>query len=491
MSEIDTRMEMIDALTSITHGNLTGSIASHQKGRDSDGFFYPRLATWIVRNSVVRDLKIVSIVTLLSSKNNFHRAVGSALLHEIQPYQIADVIRWIHGHHVSVPVSGSGRKIVYAKRPMGLFDKNPTRYLVSQARHYMADLESNHGRFDRALLNDRDALETIYRTLRIKPGKYAEDSLFGEPPYGSAAWAVKTIMDKGTPTDTKLDLIADYNVPDKVASSAAIVVTPELLAIMIQNMTPNGIQQRVKWFESKGAYDVPELKKAILDKLAQVERSARTDTGTMQKQTSVADKEVSEQISKVQTARIRRETSKLGNMLFAIDFSYSMGALADQGITLAWQMSQAGENLDVVVFHSATIPLRNIPRSLNEAMTTLGLSFGGTTSYGAPIRWALQNNKKFDRIVFVGDGGENEPPLFINEMAKYKEAFGAPIVTFLKGGMYDPRIERAMDKLEIEYQTYAWNDKAENFSAIMSLLSRPTKYDLYQEIIDITLPTPK
>lgn len=507
--EVDRRIALMSTLTKVPHGDLNKAWAIHSPEVKSDPYFYERLATWMIRESdIPRDLKVVAIAALFESNDEECRKTAAGLLWEIEPYMIYRVVRFIVGYHEKPksarlrPKPPKGQTLPKAKKTevIGRFNKNPSRYLKTEVTKILRSLEKNHYRWDRFFLNDREALEGLYTLLHIKPSEYAQASLFKQktpngrvynPPAESVAWAIQQLNFELS-NEEKLELIAKYSIPDKVASSFGIPITPAALGVMVDNMTPNGVVERVDWFKSVGAYDIPEVKKAIIAKINAAKTSERVSTGRMYTKETVADTEVAAAVTNVQAERIRKITRLFGDTLFAVDVSGSMLMHLPDVVLLAAQIAQAGENVITAFFSVETRVFSTVPSSVDEARRVLGTSVNSMTSYGSPIAYLNRKGLAVARVIFVGDGVENEFPRFIDEMRKYLKNHAAPVVTIIKPpGTYNRVIEDSCRQLGLDVTVWDWQKDDTGLSALLQVLSRKTAYDLYQEIIDLVPPRPR
>ena len=511
MKEVDNRIRLISSLPKVPHGDLNAVWNAHVPTAQSDPYFYERLAVWMVRGNIPRDIKVASIAVLLESSDEECRKTGAALLWEIEPYMVYRVVRFITGYHEKPKTAASRMKPVRGQKrvkmpkvkktiSIGRFNKNPTRYLRTEVEKILRSLESNPSRWDGFFLNDRNALKNLYLLLHISPDQRAQSSLFKTrdkdgnpgyfPPQNSAAWALQQLS-SNISNDEKLDIIAQYRIPNKTASSFGIPLTPVALGVMVTNMTPNGILERLDWFKSVGAYDIPEIKRAITDKIGQAS-TARTATGRLHKRENQGDSDVSQAVVDLQRKRIQTATADLGNVLFAVDFSGSMTRHLEQIILLSSQLVQASENVTVIFFSGETRHFATPPTSVTEARRVLGSNFGGMTSYGSPIRWLINSGLEVERIIFLGDGGENQSPTFANEFPKYLKGHPAPSVTFIRPpGAYSEKIQEECVKLGLDTVSWDWQMDDTGFDAFMNILNRRTAHDLYQEIIEIVPPRPR
>jgi hypothetical protein len=55
------------------------------------------------------------------------------------------------------------------------------------------------------------------------------------------------------------------------------------------------------------------------------------------------------------------------------------------------------------------------------------------------LAWAIHNRLELDGVVIVGDGGENQPPFFVQQWHEYKKRFDKELPTYLYQTYCDSR----------------------------------------------------
>jgi hypothetical protein len=298
-SEQDLRLHILNTLLTTPHRQLDKVWPVHRDMVEKDPRFYPHLAAWYFDHGEVRDHKEMFIITLVLSSFAGHRDVGLALLRGLPPYQVVRVLDFIHGRKktVTVRVQGQPVKVPAVKgrkerrkrkepevvmtrshpaqvvEEFGLF-RNPPRALKTEITRYLREREANHDWFESTVLVARKAVKRLYALLHIAPGERAQKILFeDDPPADSRLAALKHMARASNPED-QARLIVQHQIPYRVAATVVKEMTPEVLAALIDRMSPQELINNLGSLRRQGALDNPDLKVLIEHKLEQ----ARTDT---------------------------------------------------------------------------------------------------------------------------------------------------------------------------------------------------------------------
>ncbi len=229
MAEQDYRLMILSSLISTPHREITPYVPLFTNVHDRDPLFFVRLAAWYFENGSVHDLKQLFIGFLATSKfSEEFREVGQALLAELPPYQVERVTRIIKGYN-------NGTTFV-----PGIAGSVPRSYKTA-VEQYLREREGNHDVFDSVVLHARKPLKTLYASLRIKPGPYAQQVLFdNDPPEGSRLFVLKQLAKTEDPAE-QAQLIVENKLPYRVAVSTIKTVTPSVLVALINSMTPQEV----------------------------------------------------------------------------------------------------------------------------------------------------------------------------------------------------------------------------------------------------------
>ena len=522
--EADLRLAMLDSLLTCPHRQLELVHPLHSGLVAQDPRFYVRLAAWYADHGDVRDHKEMFIATLAVSNFPGHRDVGLAMLRELPPYQLGRVVDFIHGRkddvkvdvaapQVGIPTNQVKRKVerkaARGKKPgkrvaseggtvtltdsFGLF-RNLPRSLRTEVTRYLREREADDRWFDATALTARKSLKRLYALLHIKPGPRAQAVLFDElPPEGSKAAGVKALA-AATDADVAARLIAEHDIPFRIAIGVVKDVTPAILKALIQRMSSQEVMNNLEMLRRRGAFDDAGLKGLIESKLDTAKTATRVSAfkaGKALETVAVPDsvRQKLEQVTDSQVkarGRITRPTAllidKSGSMSQAIEVGKRLGALlaavADRALyvyafdSIAYAVEAAGPDL----------------AAWDRALT--GITAGGNTSVGVGVEMLRRKQQYVEQIVVVTDEGENADPKFVPTLMKYRAELKAdPAVCFVKVTGATSQLENECQAAGIVADAYQFNGDYYALPNLVPLLARPSKLELLQEILEYPLPT--
>lgn len=475
-NELDFRATIIDGFLISPHRDLAELGKLHLSLLDRDPLFYGPLAVWAQKNLEVRDHKELFVAGLFVSPLPEHREAAFVLLQDFPPYEVNRIVTHI--------------KQVYKK--------NVPRIARQAVEKYLRTIESNPARFDGAVTRQREAMQSLYARLHIKPSERAQQILFeGEPPEGSQPWVVKQLAKAVNDPAEQARLIARYDIPFPIAVSVIRKLTPSVLVALIATMTPQEILQSMNMLKRHGAMDNAEVK-ALIEKKLQEAKKAKQRVDALKgrkaaEATSIPD-ELRQQLVEVteeqlKKYRIRRPTALLvdasGSMADAIEMAKQLGALLSARI----------EQADLYVYAFDSVPYEINCRSTKLAdwdKAFKHVKSGGSTSCGIAIQMMARQQQHVEQIVMITDEGENTAPYFKDAYQHYMDRLGRrPHVIFVKLGGASAQLENDCRTLKIPFDAVnVPQNKLDYYSmpAILALLSRPSRAELVMEIMAIPLP---
>lgn len=524
--EVDLRLSMLNSLLTCPHRQLEQVHPLHAELVKQDPRFYVRLAAWYADHGDVRDHKEMFIVSLALSDFPGHRDIGLAMLRELPPYQVGRVVDFIHGRKTDVtvevettqegvPANAMKRKVERkprkGKKPgkpklaeggtitlveeFGL-GRNLPRSLRTEVTRYLREREADAGWFDSVALTARKSLKRLYALLHVKPAPRAQAVLFDEqPPEGSKLAGLKALAAAETP-ELAAKLIAENDVPFRVAVGVVKAVTPVVLKALIGRMSPQELINNLDMLRRRGAFEDADLKTAIEAKLELAKTATRVSAFKAEKAlesvpVSAGVKAKLEQVADAQVkarGRIARPTAllidKSGSMSQAIEIGKRLGALL---------AAVADRDLFVYAFDTIAYPVEAAGPELaawEKALT--GITAGGSTSVGVGVEMLRRKKQYVEQLVVVTDEGENADPKFVPTLLKYREELKAdPAVCFVKVAGATSQLEDECKKAGIVADAYQFTGDYYALPNLVPLLARPSKLELLQEILEYPLPARK
>lgn len=469
MTELDIRIQILNSFLTTPHGKLADLAPLHTSALDRDPLFYGHLAAWYAGRGEVRDHKVLFAAHLLTSDFAELRGAGWVLLQQLPPHMVAQALD-------------------HAKRAIG---KAP-RMLKSAVVAYLRALEHNQARFDRAALRGKQDLKHLYASLRIAPAPRAQRILFdGDPPPGSPLLALRALAQATEPAD-QARIIVEQRIPYTTAVGALKAITPSVLVALIDVMTPQEAINHLKSLKARGAFDSPEVKALIEQKIKAAEGDKRVSTlkatralanvslddSTEALLTEVTDKRVAS------IARITRPTALL------VDKSSSMTQAIEVAKEVAALASAVCADFRVLAFDSETFEVRaaGAERSAWEQAFRM-VRPNGSTSIGAPLAKLARERHYVEQVVVITDMGENSAPMFHEAYAAYARELGVgPQVTIVAVGGRDERFLGRLREHAIPHTVWEFAGDYYALPNLLPLLAMPSRAELVEQVMAVPLP---
>jgi len=461
---------------------------------DQDPIFYAHLGAWAQENTAIRDHKEIFIAKMFLSEIAEHREAAYALLQGLPPYQVNNVIDHVKGKSV---VGRNGK--IYEKR----FGKNLPRTFKSAVKQYLRTREADRDWFDSAALRDREALKSLYCRCRVAPGStHVRAVVFGdgEPDEGSKFAQFKAIGKETDPVK-QAEMIVESGIPYTTAVGMVREVTPAVLIALINNMTSQELLVNLNNIKERGALDDSDVKALIDQKIKVAKKDKKVDTlkasqvvknvKGLDEDVQLSFQEITDQ--KLKDTRITRKTALL------IDKSASMSQAIEASKYIGTLISACCEDdFYCYAFDRNAIPINcDSPNFSDWERATQGIKANGGTAIGAPLKNMIRRNEEVEQFVIVSDFSEMNDPFFAPAYQEYVDHFGTkPSIIMVKvvgrwGSRHD-QFMRTIAPFKVENDTYTIDQgKVDYYSlpSLMNFLTRKSKFDLIQEILEFELPT--
>jgi nucleotide-binding universal stress UspA family protein len=372
-------------------------------------------------------------------------------------------------------------------------NRNVPRSLRSEITRYLREREANERAFDRAVLTARSAMKRLYAGLHIKPSERANAILFeNRPPEGSQPYILKQIAAADSAAE-QARLIAHYRVPYRTAATVIRQMSPMVVAALVEVMSPQELINNIGSLKRRGAFDNPDLKKLINEKLKTAGKAKRVSAykAKVAAEAVGADAELAASLDEVTetqvrtTGRITRPTAllidKSGSMTQAIEVGKQLGALM-AGIS--------DTDLYAYAFDTVAYPVRPRGPGLADWEKALsGINAGGSTSCGVALTRMTRKNQRVEQLIMITDEEENTAPVFQEAYQEYSEKLEVrPAVIFVKIGNASDRLERVCAELGVAPNTVEFRGDYYALPNIIPFLTYPSLTELVTEILDYPLP---
>ena len=469
MTELDTRVAVINSFLGTPHGKLADLAPLHTSAIERDPLFYGHLATWYARHGEVRDHKVLFVAHLLTSDFAEHREAGWVLLQQLPPHLVAAAL--------------DHAKVAIGKVP---------RIFKSAVAGYLRDLEQHPARFDRAALRSKQDLKHLYASLRIAPGIRAQQVLFAEqPPEGSGLFNLK-LLARATEPAEQARLIVEHRIPYTTAVGALKAITPSVLVALIDVMTPQETINHLKSLQKRGAFDNPEVKTLIEAKLRAAEGDKRVSTlkATRAVASVALDAETEAVLTEVTDKRVAQISAIKPPTALFVDKSGSMTQAIQVAREVAALVSAICHDFRVLAFDTAAfdVTAAGVTRSAWEKAFAMVKADGGT-SIGAPLDKLLRERHYVEQVIVITDCGENTQPYFRHAYAAYAQAMGIrPQVTVVTVGSVNQAFLTRLRDSGVPLTVWEFTGDYYGLPHLLPLLALPSRAELVEQIMAVPLP---
>lgn len=492
--EQDLRVKLFNTLLTNPHRDLAGIYPVHQEIITQDPRFYVHLAAWYNDHGEIRDHKEMFVVNLTLSDFPGHRDVGLALLRELPPYQVGRVFDFIKGKTARKKVKQGGT-VETVIETRGLF-RNIPRAMKTEITRYLREREEKPEWFDVSVLQARKVIKRLYASLRIPPSPRAQAILFDDnPPPDSRAFALKAVLQAKTPAE-QARVIVDNKIPYRVAASVIKQITPTVLVALIESMTPQELINNIGSLKRHGAFNNPDVKKLIDDKLEQAKTAKQVSAykAKVAAEAAGATGELAEKLDKVTEEQVKATGKITRPTALLIDTSGSMDMAIEVGRQLGAMVSAICEaELFTYTFDTVAYPIQSEGTSLADwEKAMLGINAGGSTSCGVALEWMRRQEQRVEQIVMITDEGENQAPRFKDAYKAYAEELNVrPDVIFIKIGRAVNILEKDCVQLGIAPNAFEFRGDYYALPNVIPLLTRPSMTELVMEVLSYPLPQRK
>jgi hypothetical protein len=480
--EQDFRLAILNALLRTPHRQVEPYIVLFRFVYDRDPLFFGQLAFWYFDNGSVHDLKQLFIAFLATSKfSEEHRHAGLALLQKLPPYQVERVLTIVKGHR-------EGEKCIE-----GISASVP-RSLRTAIEQYLRERERNCDQFDGVVLHARKSLKSLYASLRIKPGDYAQRVLFdNDPPHGSRLHVLKELA-KQPDAASQAKLIIENRIPYRVAISSIKQLTPSLLVALVNAMTPQEVINNLSSLKKRGAMDNADLRQLIEGKLEAAKTDKRVSALKSREAIKVAglDEELTKRVEAVgdeqikSKARIKRPTAlhidKSGSMQIAIEVGKQIAAISAP-------VCEAG--LFVYAFDTIAYAITAKGSELSHWEKAFkGIQAGGGTSCGVALEMMRRKRERVEQIVMVTDQGENTPPMLLPTLQQYSSELGVtPDILLVNVGSCSDQLETQLSRAGFNCDTFTFTGDYYSLPSLLPMIAGGTRLELLMTIMSHPMPT--
>lgn len=423
--------QVIAELTKSPHGQLEQYATVGIRAANEDPLFYSRLIAWNQIKGAIRDAKVALPVLALTSA-----AVADDL--ELRENAMAHIAKL------------DPRNLIRAVRFAKSQPVKSRKAVIRLAERYLRDREASPGRFERAVLQHRQALREIYALLHIKPSTMADAVLFkGEKP---GLLGVLAGLKDMTPAEAA-GTILTKRIPFLAAQGALGVKAkdPAIVQALIEAMSPTEVVTNAKMLERLGVKDNPALRATFEAALAKVAQG--TSTAATLKTTRAAEMvggTVGEKLRGVQEKQLDNLGVE-GDWLVLGDRSGSMRDSIAAARKICAVLARAAKGRVHLVFFNGSPEYFDVTGADYDKILaiTKRVTPGGGTHIGCGMQYLADRGIVVNGVAVVSDGGERGSPNFAVAYRQYEKKMDvSPTVYLYKVAGDDPDWMSQMCRVE-------------------------------------------
>jgi hypothetical protein len=473
-----TKNQILSELSRSPHGKLAEYIPLGIKAVDQEAEFFAHLIAWDRVKGQIRDAKVALPVISLKGTKFPDEFIDNSLAHIalLGPRELERAYRF-----------------ALELRPVGRM-----RQLRRLIQSYLKKIESNHGKWEAMVTQDRKTFANLYALSHAKRTDRVGDILFYQKngkfahPEGSKFEIVSQLVNM-SPLEAA-GAILEHNIPFMAAQGALgkKISDPDLVLALIKKMTPTQLVTNVKMLERMGVKSNPALRGVFEEALEKASKSTKNVLKTTRAAEMISDEGLKGKLRNLQDKQLSKMSGVEGNWLVLGDKSGSMTQAIDSAKLVAATLAKMVKGKVTLIFFD-TVAARVFDvtgKSYDEIkLDTKWVSADGGTSIGAGLQYCIDRKVEVDGIAIVSDGGENNTPYFSETYARYAQLFGKEVPVYLYQCRGDqPALIHNMQRAKIDLQVFDIKDGIDFYSLPDLAKTMATcRYSLIEEIMEFKL----
>lgn len=352
-------------------------------------------------------------------------------------------------------------------------------------RNYLRNLERDHLRFDKQLLDSKKHLKHLYASLRIKPSPRAQKILFeNDPPRDSLAYGLKQLRTEYD-GEALMAIVEKYKIPYLIAIQTIRYFSLDLAIRFVEKMTYHEILDTYHIFQKKGVLRNEELQTVIA---AKAERSCEEKIHHfLPQERQLCNPQFEPGLLDETAKRLREQmvTIRKPTAVFA-DISGSMAFYGNITKSLTYLLYRIGEteHFFLYLYSDSAFKVEN-----EEALQNASFRGKGSSSPGCALRRLMEDHISVEQIILITDGNENALPLFAESYAEYtRKMHTRPYIILIKLGNFIPRLERSAAKSGLHCLVTEFTGYETTIQSLFPILSGPPFNQTADSILESEFP---
>ena len=467
---------IIGELTRSPHGALPSYLPIGIPAARQEPDFFAHLIAWNEKNGQIRDAKVA--LPIIGLHTTFDLELRDNCLAHLALLDPKNFLRAI----------SFSREVPYPAQTERLL-----RRLVES---YLRFREASVPLWDRAALQHRASMKSLYARFHIKPDPRADAILFkGHFPPGSIFDVVRQLPSM-SPSEAA-GAIIHRRLPFLIASGAlgAKAKEPSLVLALIGQMSASELTTNSKMLERLGVSKNPALRGAYEAALQKAAASKKVTLKTSRAAEAVSDSRLKARLQATQEKQISRNIE--GDWLVVGDKSPSMREAIEVARQVAAILARSVKGKvhlifvdDVPYYHDVT------GKSLEEiTLLTRRVQAGGRgTNLGCPLTYMREKGLSVNGIAIITDQGENARPVLAQTYQAYCKHFEIepPVYCYWTAGDSSQVMSRNFSLAEIPLEVFDLRAGVDYYSLPNLVQTMNTRrYTLIDQIMETPLLTLK
>lgn len=488
-----TRNTIISELARSPHGKLEEYLPIGRRAAEEDPEFFAHLIAWNARKGQIRDsqvaLPLIAVDSLVATSRipqGDEELKSNALAHLalLAPRDLLRGVRFAKTQKLG------GRR----------------HAIPDLVKLYLRSLEENHAKWERVAVQHRRTLKELYAFCHVRPANsWVRWHLFGEDEFGNRAFPVSgSVFEvianlKNMPAVEAASEVVSRRIPFLIAAPALgeKLKDPQVLAAVIDRMTPGELTSHVKMLEKLGVRKDPILRATFekaLERMTKSKGSGLKLTKALERSdrdgSIIEDEDIRDKIKAVQEKKLDK-SSMQGDWLVLGDASSSMRQSIEGAKQVAGILARMGAGNVHLVFFNSSPTYYNVTGKTLEEINDISkrVVAQGNTSIGCGVQYAFERGIAVDGIVIASDGGENTTPSFSDAYARYVKKMDKEVPVYLFHFAGDRNVlTQNCEKNGIDVHMFPISSDADYYS-IPNLVQtmRTNRYNLVDEILSTPL----
>jgi len=490
MEQNQVLMQLYNSLMKIPHQRkeeYDNLVQAFRQGIADYPAFMSHASVYVALNSIVRDQADAAIMALLQSSPEYmeYRVAGQALL----------LGNRIYSTQPNVPGLPPFRIFRVAKH-IRESDNKIARRMRSIMSDYMTAVQEDQNWFDNVVMLNRAEVAFAYPYYHIPMNALSKAVLYdNDPPEGTRLHALK-VVSKTEDAVERARLIIQHQIPYRIASGLSGGLTNETKIAMIDVMTPTEALNSRSWVEESGLLQIPEVKKAFMDKLSQAQASIAS--AQFRKSSQGSDEELQRAIDQAQEKSAAKATRISGQTDIWLDVSGSMEKAIEITPEFASRIWALSDDVAIIAHNSSAWKI-NVPDTGNPLQDVRKALHGTRAMGGTQFDVCLQKSRELgrtpQRIVMLTDGGENgfgTQGRFAPALQRYVDETGVvPQLTMIEVKGYrtnDDCLSGRIRQAGFEIEKFKYEGDYYLFDQVVTFLQGETPKSLVEKIMEVELP---